>query len=356
MDSCCLKPGLEGFVEGDLCCKLEASNLCTIDTDCPDTDVCEEGVCVKGIPADVDICEYRWTPWTECSAKCGYGVKTRTMVITANRTTEAGIPCPYEDGHEDEQQCTRGPCAADLCEDMKCVREGDDYPCQERLGLCTDISNLYDGLRRAHCEYVNKPDGTLCPEGSCLQGECMYSSPTESPTTSRPSSSPTESPTSKPSSSPTKSPTSRPSSSPTKSPTSKPSSSPTKSPTSSKDANAAVDPAKDSDDSTNYQTAFFIMVGVAVILLILVCGLYFCKAEEEEFSKDVEVEMGEKKRMPNITVSGGESLPVAMGSPSAGGVSTEGDARLAIQEAGLPDNDTNITEYEIDFGKPNLDV
>jgi len=232
----------EKYVEGDLCCKVPASDLCTLDTDCPDSDVCEAGVCVKGIPADVDMCKYRWTPWTECSAACGNGVKTRTMMITANRTTEAGIPCPYEDGHEDEQQCTRGPCAVDLCEDMNCVREADDYPCQEQVGICTDVSHLYSGLRQARCQYVNKQDGTSCPEGSCLEGECIYISPTESPT-----------------------------------------SSPT-----SKDATAAVDPAKDSDDSTTYQTAFFVMIGVSIILLILTCSLYFYKVEDvEELSKDV---------------------------------------------------------------------
>jgi len=215
------------------------------------------------------------------------------MTITADRATDAGIPCPYEDGHEDEQQCTRGPCAEDLCEDMNCVREADGYPCQERVGICTDVSDLYNGLRKAQCVYINKPDGTSCPEGSCLEGECIYVSP--------------------------------------------------------KDANAAVDPA--SDDSTNYQTAFFVMIGVSVVLLLLLCGLYFCKVGDgEESSKDVEVEMGEQKRMPNITLMEDDRLPVAMGSPSTGGVSTDGDARLAIQQAGLNDNDTNLTQYDdIDF-------
>lgn len=222
------------------------------------------------------------------------------MEIIEDRVSEEGLPCPYEDGHEDVQQCTRGACAEDLCEDMNCVREADDYPCQERVGLCVDVSDLYDGLRKAECQYVNKPDGTTCPDGECLEGECMYVVPAEDDN--------------------------------------------------AEDDNASVDPATDSDDPINYEHAFYIMAGVTALLLILSCALYCCKSKEkEEVSKDVEVEMGESKRVPNIIVAEGERLPV-MASPSTGGASYDGDARLAIQTAGLPDNDTNMTQYDdIDF-------
>merc|ERR1711879_976014 len=99
-----------------------------------------------------------------------------------------------------------------------------------------------------------------------------------------------------------------------------------------------------------------VMIGVSIILLILTCGLYFYKVDDgEELSKDVEVEMGEQKRIPTITVIEGKGLPVSMGSPSTGGASTDGDAMSRLQQAGLSDNDTNLTQYDdIDFDRTTL--
>jgi len=46
-----------------------------------------------------------------------------------------------------------------------------------------------------------------------------------------------------------------------------------------------------------------------------------------------------------------------MGSPSTGGTSTDEDARNGLQQSGLPDNDTNMTQYDdIDFACTTLGV
>jgi len=304
VNACCLNPDQEGYVEGELCCKLEASTLCTEDDDCGGTDVCEESLCVRGIPEGVDICQYRWTDWTECSATCGNGVITRTMEITSDRDSEEGIPCPFEHGYVDQKQCSRGACAEDLCEDMNCVRDADDYPCSEPVGTCTDVSHLYGGIRIAQCQYVSKPEGTACPEGTCMEGECIYTPQEffvddENDTTT-----------------------------------------------------------EESDDPLTYENAFYAMIGVSSVLCIVAVALYCCDCgKDEEHVKEVQVEMGEK-RMPEVKVSQNDDmLPIHVSTPSNGGNTTDGAFRLGIAESGVPDNDTNLTQYDqIEFREMNSGV
>merc|ERR1712117_814895 len=121
LSSCC-EPGDSSFISGYRCCvnDLSLGTVCSTDAECAAFgQECINGLCSDSI-SGVDVCQGSWSEYPECDASCGYGTKTRTYSVTADRQTSSGIPCPYDDGHVDEMQCTRGPCG-DVCEGMDCT-------------------------------------------------------------------------------------------------------------------------------------------------------------------------------------------------------------------------------------------
>jgi hypothetical protein len=248
LESCCA-PASDDFLNGDACCvnHLSIGNLCSVDSECSEDFVCRNGLCDDPVEG-LDICAGSWSPYTDCSATCGYGTQSRIFNVTQQRLTDSGVPCPVEAGHEDVRQCNRGPCG-NVCEGMTCELADGESPCKERTGACVDVSAQYFDIKRAICQYNNLEDGTECPEGTCRSGTCVYT-PQEVDV-----------------------------------------------------AETADDPDSDTAATDDYKTEFTVVL-VLLIVFVLACVVYvaqdMCVSEDEDkmsTSNDVEVEL-ESRRLP----------------------------------------------------------
>jgi len=178
LSSCC-QPGDPSFISGNRCCvnDLSLGTVCSTDAQCAAFgQQCINGLCSDSI-SGMDVCQGSWSEYSECDASCGYGTKTRTYSITSDRLTSSGIACPYNHGHVDERQCTRGPCG-DVCDGMDCTAATGVSECLiVSTGTCADVSSQFLGVKRAICQYQKQPDGTTCDDGVCKNGVCEFNLP-----------------------------------------------------------------------------------------------------------------------------------------------------------------------------------
>jgi hypothetical protein len=322
LTSCC-QPGDPSFISGDRCCvnDLSLGTVCSTDAECAAFgQECINGLCSDSI-SGVDVCQGSWSEYSECDASCGHGTKTRTYSVTADRQTSSGIPCPYDDGYVDERQCTRGPCG-DVCEGMDCtVASGVSECLFISTGTCVDVSTQFSGIKRAICQYQNKPDGTVCDDGICRSGVCEFNLPvaTTTSSTALPSTTTTET-------------TALPSTTTTKS-TELPSTTTTT--TESTDLSSST-----SNSEKTYKTEFqATLAALCVVLLLgLVYGAFsFCSSEPSTPKTVEDVELA--KRFPDYQTP---KLPV--GTPTGAG-SLETHKFPVIEDV-----DTTGTQYSaIDF-------
>merc|ERR1712178_307393 len=73
----------------------------------------------------------------------------------------------------------------DVCEGMDCTAASGGSECLYiSTGTCVDVSTQISGIKRAICQYHNKPDGTVCDDGICRGGVCEFNLPVATTTSS----------------------------------------------------------------------------------------------------------------------------------------------------------------------------
>jgi hypothetical protein len=185
-------------------------------------------------------------------------------------------------------------------------------------GTCVDVSTQFSGIKRAICQYQNKPDGTVCDDGICRSGVCEFNLPvaTTTSSTALPSTTTTET-------------TALPSTTTTKS-TELPSTT-----TESTDLSSST-----SNSEKTYKTEF--QATLAALCVVLLLGLVyrafsFCSSEPSTPRTVEDVELA--KRFPDYQTP---KLPV--GTPTGAG-SLETHKFPVIEDV-----DTTGTQYSaIDF-------
>ena len=162
-----------------------ASNQCTSDADCQDTQYA--GHCVRTEPNGKWVCQYSCDSYDDCPDP---GNQCDEPVCNADAGICGTRPIDCDDGIE---------CTADSCEIGKgCVHDPDDsvcentgqggecvgYHCDAQQGcvpgyddsLCTDGGECEVGtcdVNTGNCHYIDDP--TLCsdPNSSCVMGDCV---------------------------------------------------------------------------------------------------------------------------------------------------------------------------------------
>ncbi|XP_042187650.1 potassium voltage-gated channel subfamily H member 2-like [Callorhinchus milii] len=105
----------------------------------------------------VDCAVNSWSEWSECSANCGGGFRTRNRGIV-REAEPGGAPCPHI-------LTFQTPCNPHSCTP--------ECPGEQVFGLCANAcpracSDLWPGVQ---CQQSQCEPGCLCPTGQVLQGE-----------------------------------------------------------------------------------------------------------------------------------------------------------------------------------------
>jgi hypothetical protein len=187
-------------------------------------------------------------------------------------------------------------------------------------GTCVDVSTQFSGIKRAICQYQNKPDGTVCDDGICRDGVCEFNLPVATTTSSTELPSTTTKSTELSSSSTTTVATELPSTT-----------------TESTDLSSLM-----SNSEKTYKTEF--QATLAALCVVLLLGLVygactFCSSEPSNPKTVEDVELA--KRFPDSQTP---KLPV--GTPTLTGAGSLETHKFPVVE----DVDTTGTQYSaIDF-------
>ena len=119
-------------------------------TQCPHANNYQESSPCNSSPCPIN-CSGSWGDWSQCSAPCGEGTKTRTYTIQTS-AQYGGSPCPHTGEYHESSPCNSGPCP---CDSIQC--NGDLRRKKTNANTLASINIVNDNDFNSDCCEWNTP-------------------------------------------------------------------------------------------------------------------------------------------------------------------------------------------------------